>query len=795
MKTNLSKQKNIPHPADKIKSVALRVGLLAALCALPLHSALASFSNVECKDYYGNAMVSGNTDIAGNTFSNNAFISVTLNNLSNTNGDINVAAAVLEYEPNVGYGVGVVGVKNGASGTLQGITSDSGSWAAGFWSDQIYGDPTIAELIVDNYGTMKGQATNSTGCAFGFHNYNLYGGLNLTNESGATCSGTAKGNAGGIDSYCYYGPINFVNNGTATGTSSGVNGADVWTLGLNLYTFDSTNRAPIYCENNGYISASVTGGQTNHVFGARVWAQGGKMVLINRGTFKGHSWGGALCQANGVYCGGNVGDDWVVNTGQMIGEGGPGWALGVENDGSNNGNSPYIGTINILNSGVISNGVTSGQSTDGIYGGMGIVLWVSPGPTYLTNTATGTIYGGNMGIWAGVYGGPITIYNSGVIYGGGGEAMHLGDGNDTVYLTGSPTVTGVMNGGNGNNSLVFKIDGTLQTVNGNAANSGNNLSSYGLGTSGSLVASGKTYSWQNFNVSGTVAPSDAIPNGTYKFINRNSGKALEAGGNGTTNGTQIQQWSYVGSASQRWMVSNTGGGIYKIIGVQSGKSLDIDYSSGGTANDTKVQLWDSWNGLSQRFTFIPTDSGYCRVSPQCAPGSCVDVSNASTADGAKVHLWQWLNGQNQQWAIRPVDGTYKIINRNSGLALEAPNQWTGNGQQINQWSYYGGASQQWTVTDTGSGIYKIIGVQSGRSLDIYNGLSANGTKVELWDYWNGPGQQWTFNASSGGYFEITSQCAPGSCLDVSGASTANGANVQLWQWWGGANQQWLLQSP
>ena len=138
---------------------------------------------------------------------------------------------------------------------MQGITSDSGSWAAGFWSDQIYGDSTIAELIVDNYGTMNGQANNSVGSAFGFHNYNLYGGANMTNESGATCSGTAKGTAGGIDSLCYYGPINFVNNGTATGTSSGVGaGCQTHPNGLNLFTFDSTSYAPVYCENNGYIS-------------------------------------------------------------------------------------------------------------------------------------------------------------------------------------------------------------------------------------------------------------------------------------------------------------------------------------------------------------------------------------------------------------------------------------------------------------------------------------------------------------------------------------------------------------
>jgi len=53
-------------------------------------------------------------------------------------------------------------------------------------------------------------------------------------------------------------------------------------------------------------------------------------------------------------------------------------------------------------------------------------------------------------------------------------------------------------------------------------------------------------------------------------------------------------------------VTDTGSGYYKIIGVQSGRSLDIDYSSGGTANGTKVQLWDYWNGASQQFNFTAT---------------------------------------------------------------------------------------------------------------------------------------------------------------------------------------------
>ena len=95
-----------------------------------------------------------------------------------------------------------------------------------------------------------------------------------------------------------------------------------------------------------------------------------------------------------------------------------------------------------------------------------------------------------------------------------------------------------------------------------------------------------------------------------------------------------------------------GGGEYKIIGVQSGRSVDI--SGAGTANGTKVQLWDYVGGANQKYFLCPTTSGYYRVQPAHlnAAGSCLDVNGASTADGALVQLWQWLDGNNQQWSFQ-----------------------------------------------------------------------------------------------------------------------------------------------
>lgn len=142
-----------------------------------------------------------------------------------------------------------------------------------------------------------------------------------------------------------------------------------------------------------------------------------------------------------------------------------------------------------------------------------------------------------------------------------------------------------------------------------------------------------------------------------------------------------------------------------------------------------------------------------------------------------------------------ANGTYKIVARHSGLALEVQNAATGNGSQIDQYTYSGGNHQRWTVTNLGSGQYSIVGVQSGRSLDIANASTADGTKVQLYDYWGGNNQRFTFTATSGGYYRITPVNAPASCLDVAGVSTSPGALVHLWTYGGGNNQQWILQAP
>jgi hypothetical protein len=140
------------------------------------------------------------------------------------------------------------------------------------------------------------------------------------------------------------------------------------------------------------------------------------------------------------------------------------------------------------------------------------------------------------------------------------------------------------------------------------------------------------------------------------------------------------------------------------------------------------------------------------------------------------------------------DGTYKIINRNSGLALDAAGQGTVNGTPVQQWNYNGGGNQQWTVKNLGNNQYEISGVQSGKSLDVKGESVLDGAAIQLYDYSGGNHQKWVITPASTGYYTITS-VQSGKVAEVAAQSTAAGALVSQYTSNGGNHQQWAFQTP
>jgi hypothetical protein len=168
----------------------------------------------------------------------------------------------------------------------------------------------------------------------------------------------------------------------------------------------------------------------------------------------------------------------------------------------------------------------------------------------------------------------------------------------------------------------------------------------------------------------------------------------------------------------------------------------------------------------------------------------VNANGSWRAVCTTIRNWTYSSG-----GTNPGNGTFKIVNRHSGKALDANANGTANGTQIIQWTYGGGNNQRWTLQDRGSSQFSIIGVASGKALDANNASAANGTKIQLWTYSGGNNQKFTFTATSSGYYRASPVHAPGSCLDVAGNSSADGALVQLWTYGGGNNQQWSFSAP
>ena len=140
----------------------------------------------------------------------------------------------------------------------------------------------------------------------------------------------------------------------------------------------------------------------------------------------------------------------------------------------------------------------------------------------------------------------------------------------------------------------------------------------------------------------------------------------------------------------------TVGTVYTLVGVQSGRCMNIAGSS--TADLAAVQLRDCSGGTNQQFRFDSAGSGYYTIR---AVGSdkCLDVTGASTSAGASIIQYTCHGGTNQQWSTTDLgNDVVHIASRASGMVLDAYGARTANGTKIIQWPVSGGTNQQFRLT-------------------------------------------------------------------------------------------------
>ncbi len=139
-----------------------------------------------------------------------------------------------------------------------------------------------------------------------------------------------------------------------------------------------------------------------------------------------------------------------------------------------------------------------------------------------------------------------------------------------------------------------------------------------------------------------------IPDGTYKLLNRRTGRALDVAGNSRENGAKIHQWEYTGATNQQWKLAAAGGGYYTLVGVDSGKALDVANSS--KDEGVAVQQWDFNGSNAQRWKIEKTNAPWFRMVAECS-GHALASAPGSTENGAAVIQTTVNNAEEQQWKI------------------------------------------------------------------------------------------------------------------------------------------------
>ncbi|MBC8083407.1 MAG: RICIN domain-containing protein [Hymenobacter sp.] len=203
------------------------------------------------------------------------------------------------------------------------------------------------------------------------------------------------------------------------------------------------------------------------------------------------------------------------------------------------------------------------------------------------------------------------------------------------------------------------------------------------------------------------------------------------------------------------------------------------------ANGIGWLAW-SWKGNGGDVAYLDLSRDWTGASLTAWGNTVVNGSNG-TKTAATASVFGAPTTPTTPLPATLANGTYSIVARHSGKALDVFNSSLVDGANVAQYPYGGTNNQKWTVTNEGGGAYSIKAVHSGRALDVNGASTADGARVQQWYYGGGNNQKWRIESVGGGYYRIVSVNSS-KCLDVASVSLANGANVQQYTCGGGTNQ-------
>ena len=122
-------------------------------------------------------------------------------------------------------------------------------------------------------------------------------------------------------------------------------------------------------------------------------------------------------------------------------------------------------------------------------------------------------------------------------------------------------------------------------------------------------------------------------------------------------------------------------------------------------------------------------------------GKALEIAGASTVDGGPAGQWGDTNNPTQIWSLHAVNGGQQLVNANSSKLLEIPNAATGDGVRAAQWGPTGNNTQVWAMATSGAW-WTLTNRNSGKLLEVANASTADGAAVQQYTSNSNTCQQW-----------------------------------------------------
>jgi hypothetical protein len=474
---------------------------------------------------------------------------------------INLRAGGLVINGISGTISGDYGVHSNQSATVENNGSINGNTGAAIY---LYGGTVVNSGVLADAGAGDGVF--------------IYQGASVTNLSGGMITAATRP---GI--YVYQ-TGSVTNAGTIRGGSEGVLGPHALTVantGVILAT--GTAGRGVVLETGGFVTNSSSGTISAGIYG--IFIGGAAGTVDNAGTIQASAGGGVYLytgtiQNSGLIVGSNRNGVYINGDGSVTNQ--PGGTItgatgvkftgvgNVANYGSMQGASTGVDGVglNVTNTGVI---LGTGTSSDAIDLASG----------YVTNSASGTISGGNIGVRA--TNGPVAIDNSGTIQGTAGRGIFLAGGTvvNSGLIAGGSAASAAYSSGAA--SITNLSTGTMAAGTGVdfAGESKNTLTNSGtiIGSAGTAVSFAAGGTDRLVDNPGAVFTGDINGGNTATSV-LELASAASAGTISGFNGTTVTNFATLQfDAGAQWTVAGNdlanGLGTLDIDGFTSGDTIDL----------------------------------------------------------------------------------------------------------------------------------------------------------------------------------------------------------------------------